>query len=177
MTMEHVPDDPHTLFAVSVRDVVQLVSTLSIALEGHDRDTQGRPVRQGEVYLREQQIEEWIVDVAARLTTRLPLLHRVRPNTRLMRMVATAGHDLVANGAASYVYAAAAPEKAEMIDTTSYAEVLWRRFQTGADELEEAFKRWVKDHGDDLEPDADLLSRRPGSGRFPAPRIRDCARW
>lgn len=166
-----------TEFAVSVRDVVQLVNSLSIAIGDTEHDQHGKPVRSGTVYLTDKQVQEWIVDVSNRLKTRLSVFHRIRPETRLWQRATTAGHDLVSNGAASYLYAAAAPEKAEMVDTTSYAEVLWRRFLTGLDDLEKALDDWIRENPDDLFPDVGTHNRMPGSGRFPKPVFRDCMMW
>lgn len=164
-------------FLVTVRDVVQLVDTLSVAVGDTGKDQHGARVREGTVYLTDAQVAEWIVDVASRVKTRLASFHRIRPASRLWLRLAQAGHDVVANGAASYVYAAAAPEKAEMVDTTSYAEVLWRRYLTGLDDLEEAFARWCREFPDDLEPEPVNRDRVPGSGRFPRPVFRDDMRW
>lgn len=175
--MADVAEERYSEFGVSVRDVLQLVDTVSVAIGDTGRDQHGKEVRKGTVYLNDRQVQEWITDVANRLKTRLTAFHRIREDSRLYRRVAVAGHDLVANGAASYLYAAAAPEKAEQTDTTSYAEVLWRRFLTGLDELVEAFEDWVKENPDDLEPEPGMLSRLPGSGRFPAPFFRDRMQW
>lgn len=171
------PPVTYSEFLVSVRDVVQLVDTLSIAVGNDGQDQHGGRLRAGETYLSEAQVREWIVDVASRVKTRLAKFHRVRPGTTLWLRLSQSGHDVVANGAASYVYAAAAPEKAEQTDTTSYAEVLWRRYLSGLEDLVEAFDVWARENPDDLDPEPGRADRLPGSGRFPRPVFRDDMRW
>lgn len=176
--VQAVPDPPvYSPFAVSVSDVLRLLDTLSVVIVGENKDQHGRPAREGTAYLTDKQVSAWIVDVGSRVTTRLALFHRVRPESRLYKRVSAAGRDIVANGAASYTYAASAPEKAAIVDSTSYAEVLWRRFLTGLDDLEAAFDEWVRQFPDDLEPDASTSAKLPGSGVFRRPAFRDYMTW
>lgn len=90
------------------------------------------------------QVRTWIASLSARVDVRLSGWRRLRTVATAAEIAAgeapprdrleVAAADLVHNGAASYLEAARFPERASKADT-SYAEVLWRRFVDGLDEL------------------------------------------
>ena len=161
-------------FKVSVAEVNRLMP--NVALKNGPTDTRGRPWRDGTTYVEASFVRDWIASVESRVMGRLPVIERIREGSRLMGLVVSAGHDVVLNGAGSYTYAAAGPEKAGLNDTTSYAEVLWRRYEEGLAALEESFKRWRREFPDDVD-DVASVNGLPGSGVFPPPVFRDGMRW
>lgn len=165
-----------SVYGTTVQDVLNLIHTVSVDM-GDGYTQHGGRVREGTIYITSTQVEAWIRQVSSRVTTRLKRFYLVSPDVPFYLTVLSSARDVVANGAASYAYAAAAPEKASTADTTSYAEVLWRRYLDGLEVLEEMVDDWVKDNVPGVDDDDKRLGGLPGRGRFPKPRVRDCDRW
>lgn len=88
------------------------------------------------------QVEGWIKDVAGRVSIRLLKLGAVSDET-VKAQFETAAHDLVVNGAGSYLVAAAFPAKAGLNDNSSLSAEYWRRFTEGLDALNAALVDWL----------------------------------
>lgn len=120
-------------------------------------------------------VAAWVEELSARLALRLDGWQRltatpVAPETTSDRdqLVAFA-RDLVHNGAASYLEAARYPERSAAA-TTSYAAVLWARFESGLADLSTWLERRLED-GTDV-ADAPALAGVPAAS-FPPPRFLD----
>lgn len=118
--------------------------------------------------ITEDQVEQWITDVSARADVALARRSELTgPN---LDRVGAAVHDLVVNGAASYLVAAAFPAKAGMNDNTSYSAQLWDRFMSGLAAQAAVIEELIV-----------VAPGGPGalgiSGFFPEPRIPDSLRW
>ena len=80
------------------------------------------------------QVENMIEDVASRVDIRT--IRKVAlTDPVIVQKIEKACHDLVVNGAAAYLVAAAFPAKAGLNDQSSLSAELWQRFTTGLDEL------------------------------------------
>jgi len=117
------------------------------------------------------QVTSWIQDVAARVSMRIHRRSKIT-DAPMTATIAAAAHDLVLNGAGSYLVAAAFPAKAGTNDNTSYSAELWRRFTEGLDELEKAIDEWLADN-----PGAGAGSTSTIVGSFPEPRFADDIAW
>jgi hypothetical protein len=118
-----------------------------------------------------EQVDRWIGDVSARVSLRLH--RRDRVDEAMLAKVTAAAHDLVVNGAGSYLVAAAFPVKAGLNDNTSYSAELWRRFTDGLNELAKAIDDWIEDNpGTGPGADAGTIV-----GSFPEPRFADDVAW
>ena len=98
------------------------------------------------------QVEKFIADVTSMVDLRLYRRWRVRSD-RFMASVNTAAMDIIANGAGSYLVAAAFPTKAGVNDNTNYSAELWRRYTESLDALEKVIDEFLKDGGPEVEPD------------------------
>ncbi|MCQ9384445.1 hypothetical protein [Brevibacterium moorei] len=162
-----------TDFGCKVTDVLNLNMTVAVKMRTGETQHGGR-IRDGERYVTEQMVEEWIGQVASRVRARLARFLDLRDTSLIFDSVVASGRDVVANGAGSYLYAAAAPEKAAIADGTAYSEVLWQRYLDGLEALAKALEDWLGDHPED---GGRHSGGRPSGGRFPRPAIRDYMRW
>ena len=119
-------------FGCDVDDVLRLLPGVTVVDGPVVGPSNPRYAGQGRVVSRED-VEGFIVQVASRVSARLWRFDRTpevfRENVRVM------ARDLVANGAASYVQAAVFPGSTSPNDGSSYAAVLWARFQTDLDRV------------------------------------------
>lgn len=174
-------DDGHLVIApwnVRVRDVLDLVPTLGIVpsrepavVEGQQPDPWAATTP--EKRLSEDMVVEYVRLVSSRVAARLSRWSSIPETSPFRASLLSAARDSTINGAASYTYAAAAPEKAGLSNTSDYSEVLWRRHLDSLDLAAAALDDWWKD-GDDGSG-----SRKRGRVRssFPEPAFRDCVRW
>lgn len=118
------------------------------------------------------EITQWIVDVAARVSLRIHRRSKIT-NESMTATITAAAHDLVLNGAGSYLVAAAFPAKAGTNDNTNYNAELWRRFTEGLDELEKAIDGWLIDNveGEAAKDTGSIVSS------FPEARFADDVAW
>lgn len=114
------------------------------------------------------EVEQWIADVSARADA--ALIQRTKLSTEDQERITTAVHDLVVNGAASYLVAAAFPAKAGVNDNTSYSGLLWDRFVTGLAELSALV-------ADLIEVVVTTEAVLPIRGYFPPTRFPDSLQW
>jgi len=75
------------------------------------------------------EVEQFIRDVAGRVSLRLSDMGRITDTARLSA-VRSAAHDAVVNGAASYLVSAAYPIGGQVNADGGYAALLWSRFET-----------------------------------------------
>jgi len=165
------PTTPET-WGVSVDQVTALAPHVTI--------TQADPAPGGEdtawagtaqAQVSATQVTSWIGDVAARVSLRI---HRrtLVTDPVMTATIAAAAHDLVLNGAGSYLVAAAFPAKAGTNDNTNYSAELWRRFTEGLNELDTAVDEWLTDNPGGAGPDTGAIV-----GSFPEPRFADDIAW
>lgn len=118
-----------------------------------------------------QDVEAWIVDVSAIVD--LKTRNRAALTEANQVRIAATAKAVVTNGAAAYLVDAAYPARAGIADNSSYGNVLWTRYKTGLQELEEEVNEWAE-QGDDTAAPAGPLQI---SHSFPAPRFTDDMRW
>ncbi len=144
---------------VTVADVAALVPEATIPEE---RET-------GQKAVIESEVEDWIASLTATVTLQCDGWTRL-PAERL-DVFEQVAQTIVACGAASYLEAARAPERAGMADT-SYAGVLWERWREGLTGLQAIVREWLMDP----EPGGSL-SLLGGAASFPDPSIPDNPAW
>ncbi|ALY10279.1 hypothetical protein SEA_JKERNS_11 [Arthrobacter phage JKerns] len=120
-------------------------------------------------------VERFIADVAGRVELRLLRLPRLIPDTATATVIARACHDVVVNGAAHYLVAAAFPSNAGLNDDTTLSGLLWKRFEDGLDDLAAQLDGVIKDGDDTVVLPAKLRSA--ASGNFPPVMFPDEQRW
>lgn len=98
------------------------------------------------------QVEKFIADVTSMVDLRLFRRWRVR-NVRFMQSVDKAAMDIIANGAGSYLVAAAFPTKSGINENTAYSAELWRRYKEALDALDKLLGDYLGAGGPDVEPD------------------------
>lgn len=165
-------------WGVAVSDVLDLVPTLGVVptrepAQAHRQEPDPWAETTAEKRISEGMIEEYIRLVSSRVLARLTRWRRIPEASAFRAALLTAARDATVNGAASYAYAAAAPEKAGLSQTTDYAEVLWRRHLEALDLARAALDEW-DGGGDDDGP-----GRRRGAIRasFPCSAFPDGMRW
>lgn len=161
---------------VTVGDVLDLVPTLGVVASrepgvasGQEPDPWAETT--AEKRISEDMVVEYIRLVSSRVVARLSRWSAIPESSPFRESLLTAARDSTINGAASYAYAAAAPEKAGLAQTTNYSEVLWQRHLDSLDLARGVLDEW---DGDD-----DDGRRRKGRirGSFPCPAFRDDVRW
>lgn len=163
-----------TTWGVSVDDVSALAPHIVIT-NAEAPPTGGTPDPYNATTVRKltnQQVQKFINDVTAMVDMRLHERARIT-NDVFNAKIAAAAKDIVANGAGSYLVAAAFPMKAGPNENTSYAAELWNRYKYGLEELEKAIADFIKD-GEDVTPIARASSI---AAFFPPVRIRDDMRF
>lgn len=120
------------------------------------------------------EVEKFISDITSMVNLRLFRRWRVR-NAQWLAAFDTAAMDIIANGAGSYLVAAAFPTKAGVNENTNYSAELWRRYTEALDDLEKLLGDFIKDGGDDVEEDAVISGRIFSS--FPKTVFRDDMRF
>lgn len=162
---------------VSVRDVLDLVPTLGVVASrepsvavGQEPDPWAETT--SEKRISEDMIVEYVRLVSSRVAARLSRWRAIPEASPFRASLLSAARDSTINGAASYAYAAAAPEKAGLSNTTDYSEVLWQRH---LDSL--ALAREVLDEWDGGGDDGGRGRRGRLRGSFPEPAFRDDMRW
>lgn len=123
--------------------------------------------------LTRAQVQQFISDITAMVDMRIHERVRIADES-FNAKIAAAASDVVTNGAASYLVAAAFPVKAGPNENTSYATELWNRYKLGLEELEKAIASFIG-AGVGLEPVPDGPSRI--TGFFPAVIVRDDMRF
>lgn len=118
------------------------------------------------------EVTQWIQDVSSRADVALSRRSRLRLDDNQLRLT-NAVHDLVVNGAASYLVAAAFPVKAGLSENSSYSAELWNRFNTGLTALVGALDIWIKDENDNESSPAMYGV----GGLFPSTKFPDTIRW
>ena len=113
------------------------------------------------------EVEQFISDVAGRVSLRLADLGRVTDETRL-NAAGKAAHDAVVNGAGSYLVAAAFPAGSGVNADGGYAALLWDRYETALEGAATALTVWVEG----IAPELSTVT-----GFFPAPMFPDGARF
>ena len=116
-------------------------------------------------------VEGWIADISGRVGT--ALRKRVKlADPELIAALHSGAHDVVVNGAASYLVAAAHPNEAGINSQDNYNAVLWQRYVDGLAELRAELDGWLVDEG--------VVTVAPaGRARIsaPAPLFPDGLRW
>src|SRR4051812_38659784 len=134
-------DTPHLPFGATVAGVAALVPSAPIRDE----------IPAGQKGITTAQVEAWLDELSNTVDLRLTGRERLRSDERKAALV-DAAKGIVQTGAASYVEAARFSERAAVADT-SYAEVLWRRYQSALGELVALLASWLADE-DDAEPES-----------------------
>jgi hypothetical protein len=129
-------ETPHEPFGATVTGVAALVPSAPI------RDQ----IPAGQKGITTAQVETWLDELSNTVDLRLAGRERLRDEARKTALV-DAARGVVCNGVASYVEAARFAERAAVADT-SYAEVLWRRYQSGLVELVALLTGWLDDEDD-----------------------------
>lgn len=122
-------------------------------------------------HVTRQAVQEWIDSIGALVSAGLRSRSRL-VDADLIATVDTAAHDVVLNGAASYLVAAAHPSEASINNQSAYSAVLWQRYVDGLAQLSQNIDAWLVDDG--------IATRAPagrGGGSFPAPLFPDGMRW
>lgn len=166
-------------WGVSVRDVLDLVPTLGVVpsrepsvVTGQEPDPWAETT--AEKRISEDMVLEYVRLVSSRVLARLHRWTAIPEASPFRESLLTAARDSTINGAASYAYAAAAPEKAGLSQTSSYSEVLWQRHLDSLALAADALKGWEDDGGDDGGAGARRSSIRSS---FPCPAFRDEMRF
>lgn len=167
--------DPTPPFGASVDGVQGLVPEARL-LEQPPASPTSRGVTRG-------QVEGWLEELTGVVELRLDGWRGLRaeaspeevaagvdaPRVRLVRWARAA----IQTAAASYVEAARFPERASKADT-SYAEVLWRRYESLIADL----ATWLTDALEDGTPGGDVTGTGGAAGSFPpASFTPDTLRW
>ena len=162
---------------VTVRDVLDLIPSLGVipsrepaVASGQEPDPWASTT--SEKRISEDMVVEYIRNVSARVSARLSRWSSIPETAPFRESLRIAARDSTINGAASYAYAAAAPEKAGLAQTTAYSEVLWQRHLDTLTLAREALDEW-QDDGDG----GGRGKRGKIRGSFPCPAIRDDVRW
>lgn len=111
-------------------------------------------------------VTNWILRLSAVAELRLHGWDAL-PDAKAQR-VKTAARIAVADGVAGMLEAARAPERAGLADT-SYAAVLWARWQAGIDTLARQVTGWLAD--------TPATSHAQPAAAFPPPTVLDTPRW
>lgn len=148
------PVDP---FGCTVADVAALVPEATI-LASRSAGQKG---------VTEADVTDWITRLSSETAVALHRWSNLPEGQRTS--ITTTARNLVANGAASYLEAARAPERAAIANTASYAQVLWERYTSGVKALAVTVNEW-------LTQDPSGVSG-SGAAAFPKPVIPDRARW
>lgn len=122
------------------------------------------------------QVQSWIEDIAARIELRLSKLSRIVVDSPARSVLTRACHDLTVTGAASYLVAAAFPSNAGINGDSSYAGLLWARFESGLDDLAAQLDAIIDD-GDTAVVLPKVVRSGMAVGNFPAPLFTDGQRW
>lgn len=134
-------DTPHEPFGATVTKVAALVPSAAIRDE----------LPAGQRGVTTEQVEDWLDELSRKVDLRLSGRDRLKDESRLEALL-DAARGVVLSGAASYVEAARFAERAAVADT-SYAEVLWRRHESGLKDLAVLLAEWLADV-DDAVPEA-----------------------
>lgn len=114
--------------------------------------------------LSEADVEAFIVDVASEVTARIYWHERLDPVVQShIRVMA---RNVVANGAAHYVQTAVHPASADPNNGSSYAAMLWERYQSALERVEATIQR-------ELDNPTTPAPWGKVSGSFPAPLFPD----
>lgn len=174
------PNHPDRTWGVAVVDVLDLVPTVGVLPQREPSIVENQSpdpwsARTPEKGISEAMVERYIALVGSRVSARLVRAEAVPATSPFAESLRQAAADSVTNGAASYVYAAAAPEKAGLSDTTAYSEVLWRRHLDSLELAATALAEWI-DSDEGGEDDGSHRRGKP-SGSFPPARFHDDQRW
>ncbi|QIN94339.1 hypothetical protein SEA_ABBA_10 [Arthrobacter phage Abba] len=118
-----------------------------------------------------QAVEAWIQDISGRVSLTLRRRSKLTDAALISALNASA-HNIIVNGAASYLVAAAHPNEAAINSQTNYNAVLWQRYVDGLAELRVELDAWLTEDG--FAPGAPT-----GRGFIsaPAPLFPDGMRW
>jgi hypothetical protein len=121
--------------------------------------------------ITEDTVRTWLLDVSAFVDARLGRWHELTGAT--LTRITSAARTVVTDGAASYLEAARYPTRASLNDST-YAGVLWDRYQTGL----LALQADVTELFDDPGADGDVAASTSGPyGAFPPTYFADGMWW
>lgn len=120
------------------------------------------------------QVDKFIDDITSMVDLRLFRRNRVK-NEAFKASLDKAAMDIIANGAGSYLVAAAFPTKAGINDNTNYSAELWRRYTEALEALEKLLDKFLAGGGPDVEPDPAAGGRIFSS--FPKTFFRDDMRF
>lgn len=134
-----MPEVPVT-FGCTVDDVLRLLPGITVTDTPAEGPSNPRYMGQGRTVTRAD-VEGFIVQVATRVSARL-WRFALTPS-QFRENITTMARDLVANGAASYVHAAVFPGSTSPNDGSSYAAVLWSRFQTDLDRVSDTVDKII----------------------------------
>lgn len=147
------------VWGVSVDDVSALAPHIVIA----DDPAEPAVVGPGDPYnkptirkVTRAQVEAFIADISAQVDLRLYRLGKIADTAFLERVKAMA-QDVITNGAAWYLVAAAFPVKAGPNENTNYSAELKARFKEGLDALVATVDAFIK-AGDGLVAPADAIA-------------------
>ena len=98
--------------------------------------------------ITEDTVAGWITDIDAEVAGALVRINLIGVGPNLTTLQ-TAARTVVANGAASYLEAARYPTRSSLNDTT-YAGVLWGRYQAGVTALVSQLNAVIVDAGSDV---------------------------
>lgn len=136
-----------TSWGVSVEDVSALAPHIVIA---DDPGPAPDPAPLGDPYnkttirkVTRSQVEAFIADITAQVDFRLQVRDRVTNEAYAGRLDKMA-QDVITNGAAWYLVAAAFPVKAGTNENTNYSAELKARFERGLDLLAEGLAAYIK---------------------------------
>lgn len=150
-------DVPIGPFGVTIDDVTTLVPEATVP----------ETLSSGQKGVTQATVEGWITRLSADAALALDGYENLADAGRLSA-VETSARRVVADGVASYLEAARAPERAGKADT-SYAAVLWDRWLTGLAALVVKVVEW-------READPATV-RSSAASRFPEPVIPDSKVW
>lgn len=122
-----LPRDPIGPYDVSIHAVGSLIRNVNIVpSQSNTRNDKS---------VTHHEVTTWINELSVRAGValwqydRIPETHPARPG------ILTAISGAIANGVASYVYAAAHPEMVSPADGASYSQILWSRYTDGLEEI------------------------------------------
>lgn len=154
-------------FGVTVEQVSALAPLVAL-----DAATDTDPVYSDAVHtITRADVEGWIQAVSARVDLRLANRSKITDEPRT-RVLTAAAHDAVANGAASYLVAAATPTRASLNDAGAYDAVLWARYESALEGAALVLDSWL----DNLDPGTTGTTARM-SGNFPPVTFPDGFRY
>lgn len=162
-------DTPHGRYTVSIRDIGVLVRTTPII---NPADLVNGP-RDPDLTVTTSEVTAWIEQLTGRLDAMLTDLDRVNTASSTYTSLVTSGRDAIANGVASYIEAAGHPEQAATAES-SYATVLWDRWQTITSQLRNDLAAALDANGPGVGPPT---GRSAAAWSFPPPALPDNKRW